>query len=105
MEQKEARIIVKMNALVDPDLIRALYRASQAGVKIDLILRGMHQGIHHVGKVPKGYEAIHARDEQLEELRVRLESAIQEENYEDAAQLRDEIRRLETFKPSTAIKP
>ncbi|MGB0910211.1 MAG: polyphosphate kinase 1 [Nitrospirales bacterium] len=31
----------KMNALVDQDCIRALYRASQAGVKIDLIIRGV----------------------------------------------------------------
>ncbi len=38
---KEARIILKMNALVDPDLIKALYQASQAGVKIDLIIRGI----------------------------------------------------------------
>lgn len=38
---KEARIIAKMNALVDPDIIQALYRASQAGVKIDLIIRGV----------------------------------------------------------------
>ena len=38
---KEARIIAKMNALVDPEIIRALYRASRAGVKIDLILRGV----------------------------------------------------------------
>jgi polyphosphate kinase len=37
---REARIIAKMNALVDPDIIQALYRASQAGVKIDLIVRG-----------------------------------------------------------------
>lgn len=37
----EARIIAKMNALVDPEIIRALYRASQAGVKIDLIIRGI----------------------------------------------------------------
>jgi len=38
---KEARIIAKMNALVDPEIIRALYVASQAGVKIDLIIRGI----------------------------------------------------------------
>jgi polyphosphate kinase len=30
-----------MNALIDPRMIRKLYRASQAGVKIDLIVRGM----------------------------------------------------------------
>jgi polyphosphate kinase len=36
-----ARIIVKSNALTDPSLIRLLYRASQAGVKIDLIIRGV----------------------------------------------------------------
>ena len=36
-----ARIIAKMNALVDREIIEALYDASQAGVKIDLIVRGI----------------------------------------------------------------
>ncbi|MGA2749273.1 MAG: polyphosphate kinase 1 [Verrucomicrobiota bacterium] len=36
-----ARIIAKINALEDPQTIAALYRASQAGVKIDLIVRGI----------------------------------------------------------------
>jgi polyphosphate kinase len=38
---KTGRIVIKMNALVDPKTIEHLYRASQAGVSIDLIVRGM----------------------------------------------------------------
>ena len=38
---KPARIIAKMNALLEPQIIRALYAASATGVKIDLIVRGV----------------------------------------------------------------
>lgn len=38
---KPARIAARMNSLVEPKIIKALYKASQAGVKIDLIVRGM----------------------------------------------------------------
>jgi polyphosphate kinase len=37
----KARIIVKMNSLLEPKIIEALYEASQAGVQIDLIVRGV----------------------------------------------------------------
>jgi len=38
---RAAQVIAKVNALTDPKVIRALYKASMAGVKIDLIVRGM----------------------------------------------------------------
>jgi polyphosphate kinase len=40
-EHGNGRLIFKMNALVDPEIIHLLYRASQAGVSINLIVRGM----------------------------------------------------------------
>jgi len=38
---KEARIVAKLNALIEPQIIDKLYEASAAGVRIDLIVRGM----------------------------------------------------------------
>ena len=40
-QQGDGYLLFKMNALVDKACIQALYRASQAGVKIDLLIRGM----------------------------------------------------------------
>lgn len=48
---RPARIVAKVNALLDKEIIKALYRASQAGVEIDLIVRGacaLRPGVHGV---------------------------------------------------------
>src|SRR5476649_646751 len=41
LDGKPAHIIAKFNSLTDPKIIRALYKASQSGVRIDLVVRGM----------------------------------------------------------------
>ena len=60
------------------------------------LLKAMHKGDHHIGKVPT--KAMHtlALNGKIQELAEQLEKAVREEKYEDAAQIRDEIRELET---------
>jgi protein arginine kinase activator len=59
------------------------------------MLRGMHKGPSHVGKVPVGLMESHFRRQRLDDLRAKLEQAISSENYEDAADIRDEIQTLD----------
>ncbi len=59
------------------------------------MLRGMHKGVSHVGKVPEGLLESQTRHQRLEDLRVKLEQAIASESYEIAADIRDEIKTLD----------
>jgi protein arginine kinase activator len=59
------------------------------------MVRGMHKGSSHIGKVPEGLMAIQFRSQRIEELRSRLDQAIASESYEEAAGIRDEIRNLD----------
>lgn len=60
-----------------------------------LLERAHEGGNHHVGKVPRRAGRIEARQTQLIRLRQRLSDAVTNEDYEMAAQLRDDIRRFE----------
>lgn len=63
--------------------------------EISQMLRGMHKGHEHIGKVPGGLMARQVLHKRMEELKSKLDEAISSESYEDAARIRDEIRNLE----------
>ena len=60
-----------------------------------LLERAHGSGTHHVGKVPRRGGASEQRQEQLLRMRRRLDEAVESEDYELAARLRDELRRVE----------
>jgi len=62
---------------------------------LDNLLKTMHKGTRHVGKVPAAFSGVQTMKERLERLQQELARAIQEENFERAAVLRDEIKNLQ----------
>lgn len=69
-EGKEAYIRLKLNNLVDAEIIDWLYRASQAGVKIQLNVRGMFSLVPGVPGMSENIEAIRIVDKYLEHTRI-----------------------------------
>ena len=63
--------------------------------EVNMMLKGMHKGVTHQGKVPDGVMEVHQRKTRLTELQQKLEEVVSEENYEAAVSLRDEINKLE----------
>ncbi|MEI6713772.1 MAG: UvrB/UvrC motif-containing protein [Verrucomicrobiota bacterium] len=59
---------------------------------IATMLSGMHKGSNHVGKVPERFVKTVERERVLKDLQQRLRKAVTEENYEEAATLRDQIK-------------
>jgi protein arginine kinase activator len=59
------------------------------------LLKGMHKGTDHVGKVPSRLAKTIERETQLKTLQRDLKKAVSAEDYESAATLRDQIRHLD----------
>ncbi len=68
------------------------------------LLKTMHKGTRHTGKAPAALRSTRENADKLKTLQVKLAKAIKDENYEQAAQLRDEIKQL-TGRPSPAALP
>jgi len=99
---KASRIIAKMNSLVDEDVIEALYRASQAGVSITLLIRGICCLRPGVPGVSDNIEVRAIVDRYLEHSRVfRFHNGGKEEIYISSADWmpRNFHRRVEVMVP------
>src|SRR5437763_12658298 len=59
------------------------------------LLKAMHKGTEHVGKLPQRAHRVLELSDKMRDLTQSLEKAVAEENYETAASLRDEIKKLE----------
>ena len=67
---KKAEIIVKVNSLQDQDIVALLYKASQAGVKVKMIVRGICSLVPGLPGISENIEAISIVDRYLEHARV-----------------------------------
>ena len=65
------------------------------------LLKSMHKGTRHAGKVPEALRRTRETVDRMKTLQKKLNKAIEEENFEQAAALRDEIKRMPAAAPET----
>jgi protein arginine kinase activator len=65
------------------------------GEGLQALLKGMHKGTHHTGKVPTRMQRSIEREQELKNLHRNLRKAVADENYESAAEIRDKIKSIE----------
>jgi protein arginine kinase activator len=69
---------------------------------LEPLLDGMHAGVKHLGKVPSRSVKKKSDDDSEELLSKELKKAVEEENYEKAAKLRDRLKKLQTKSSASA---
>jgi protein arginine kinase activator len=67
------------------------------------LLKTMHKGTRHVGKVPESLRTRRDLSDQLTALQKKLNKAIETEDFEQAAQVRDQIKQLNSRLPSAVV--
>lgn len=72
---------------------------------LEPLLKSMHKGIRHVGKTPEAFQASTDATERVQELAKKLEQAVAQEDYEQAAALRDEMKALKTAPGGSSRRP
>ena len=65
------------------------------GDELERTIAGIHGGTRHTGHVPAKFREMKADEEKIADLRRQINDAVASEDYERAAKLRDEIRRIE----------
>ena len=66
------------------------------GEGLDTLLKSMHKGTHHTGKVPVAMRRIRDSERLLKSLQEQLQKAIDTEDFEQAAKLRDQIKGVQS---------
>ena len=69
---------------------------------LEPLLDGMHAGVKHFGKVPSRSVKKKSDDDSEELLNKELKKAVEEENYEKAAKLRDRLKKLQAMSSASA---
>ena len=72
------------------------------GDALESLLKSMHKGTKHVGKAPAVQRQLRDTQRQVKSLQEQLDKAVAEEDFEQAAKLRDEIKRVQVKPGETA---
>ncbi len=111
--QQQDSVVAQRTCSACGALLKHVIKSGEAGCvqcyanfaeQLEPILRGAHTALRHRGKAPERNDARERLRAELQTKRALLRSALKMENYEEAAILRDEIKKLDTGLTSAGQK-